>query len=237
MFPVAAVAAGRFDAEAAASVEVTWVSELVVRGLERGEQAVVTSLTGNTGAWRAALAATVDPGREGRSEWRAEAGWGRDLAGQLAVEASLAATMFSRPPAGSTRESIELGISASWQLPREVAVTLAGFHDFRLEANTVEAAVTWSVPLTRIGAYLDLRAVAGWSHAQDWRPRAPGPAIAGGYGYVGAAAEVPYRIGAYTSLVAGVAYSEVWNARDAGVLRGPNGRRNLVGRIGVSFDF
>ncbi len=115
--------------------------------------------------------------------------------------------------------------------------TAGYYRDFRLKAGTGEAELGFSLPLTKLGAFLDGRLFAGWSSAQNWRPDAAVPGVRGGYGYHGAEARLPYRVGGHTTLLAGVHFSETWNAREAGGVPGPKGRRNLGFTAGVSLDF
>lgn len=225
------------DEEPLALIDAGLVSEHVFRGLERAGAAGRVALDGRAGAWRAGFLGIIPLDDDEPAEWRVSGGWGRGLGDNFVVRAEFAWARFSPVPLQGVRDSFEAGLSARWTLPREFAVVVGAYHDFRLDADTSEAALEYSLPLTRLGAYVDLRLVLGWSEGRDWRPRAPGARVADAYGYFGAAAELPYRVGANTSVVLGARFSETWNARDAGVFGGPNGRRNLVGEIGLRFDF
>lgn len=228
---------GQPAAEPGIAVQVEFLSERIFRGLERGDETVSAGVSWRGESWRAAWRGHAPLRSEAPAEWNLEGGWLARPGGRVAVEALATWSHYPRARGGMAPDTFELGVRAWWTLPREVMVGLGGFHDLTLEATTGEASVLHSVALTRLGAYLDLRAFLGWSEARDWRPRAAGACRAGGYGYFGADATLPYRIGEFTSVVVGLGYSEAWNARDAGAYPDAGGRHNLTGRVGVTFDF
>lgn len=230
-------APGQSGVEPGLTLSGEFLSEYVHRGLERADETGHVRLEWRGESWRAAWDAHAPLRSAAAAEWRLEGGWGRSLATDFSIEASARWSHFTRTRGGMSEDALELGVGASWLLPREAKVGFAAFHDVTLEATTAEGSIGYSIPLTKLGAYLDLRGWIGWSDARDWRPDAPGPGLAGGYGYFGAEASLPYRIGELTSVVAGVTFSEAWNARDEGLEVARGGRRNLVWRIGVTFEF
>lgn len=228
---------GQFGAELGLAISGDFLSEHVQRGLERADETAHGRVAWRGESWRAAWDAYLPLRSAAPAEWRVEGGWGSDPAKKVSVEALARWSHFTRARSGMAEDTIEFGVEAKWLLPREVLVGAAAFHDVTLEATTAEGSVAYSLPLTKLGAYLDLRAWMGWSDARNWQPNAPGPRVAGGYGYLGAEATVPYRVGEVTSVVAGVSYSESWNAREEGSVQPRGGRRNLTWRIGVTFEF
>lgn len=229
--------AAPLDVEPVVTITTSLTSEHVFRGLERAGAAGQVALEGRAGAWHAGFLGTIPLDEIEPAEWRVSGGWGWGVGDNLVVGAEFAWTRSSHVPLQRVRDTLEAGITARWTLPRELVLALGAHHDFRLEADTAEAAFEYGLPLTRVGAYLDLRAFVGWSAGRNWQPSAFGSRVADGYGYFGAAAELPYRVGANTSVVIAGQYCETWNARTAGVPAGPKGRRNLGGEIGVRFDF
>lgn len=234
---VAGPAFGQSASEPGLAVSVDHLSERVFRGLERADDTAQVGVAWRGEAWRAAWKGYAPLRSDAPAEWRLEGGWGMKAGARASFETTLAWSHVTRPLGGMARDALEFGATVAWALPREAVVSVAAFHDFTHEATTGEAAVARGIPLTRLGAYLDLRAFVGWSDARDWLPRAAGGRVAGGYGYFGADAVLPYRIGEITSVTLGLSYSEAWNARDAGIFAGAGGRRNLAARIGVTFDF
>lgn len=228
---------GQFGAEPGLTMSGELLSEHVHRGLERSDETVHMGIAWRGESWRAAGDAYAPLRSADPAEWRMEGGWGSSPAAGLQLEALARWSHFTRARVGMAEDTLELGARATWMLPREAQVGVAAFHDVTLEATTAEGSIGYSIPLTKLGAYLDLRGWIGWSDARDWRPEAPGPAIAGGYGYFGVEATLPYRVGAVTSVIVGVSYSESWNARDEGPEPQRGGRRNLIWKIGVSFEF
>jgi len=229
--------AAAWTEEPVTGVEVSWVSEHVVRGLERAGPALQARVDWSGGPWRAAAATSRALTGEGLDEaglWFART---LEVSPRLQVEADLAWVRAGGQPVRAVRDSWEAGVQATWLLPHGAKATVEGRHDFVLRADTVEVALDLSWPLIRLGAYLDGRVWLGWSHAENWRPEAVGPPVAGGYGYWGGEVRLPYRVGAHTTLLAGLGISGAWNARNAGWRPGPGGRTNLAARIGVSLDF
>lgn len=214
-----------------------FVSERMHRGLEQADQSAHVGVAWRGEAWNASWNAFVPVRSDDPAEWQLAGGWGRSLGENLSFETSLRWSHFTRVQGGMAEDTLEAGVAAAWLLPREVKLGAAAFRDFTLKATTVEGSLAYSHALTKLGAYLDLRGFLGWSEGDDWRPRGAGPPVAGGYGYFGAEAALPYRIGELTSVVLGVAYTEAWNARDEGHLPARGGRRNLVWRFGVTFEF
>lgn len=143
---------------------------------------------------------------------------------------------YSQARPGSAGDSFELGVKAAWPLGGW-RPTIAYFRDLQLGSDTVEGALEWSLPLTRLGAYVDGRFFTGWSAATDWRRGASGAVVRGGYGYAGIGAEIPYRVGEHVSLVAGVDLALTSNASGAGPLAGTAGDCNLAFRLGGRWDF
>jgi hypothetical protein len=214
-----------------------FVSERVHRGLERADRTAHVGIAWHGEAWRASGHAFTPVRSDDPAEWQLTAGWGRRAGANLAFESTLRWTHFTRAQGGMAEDTWEAGIAATWALPRDFKLTAAAYRDFTVEGDTAEGSLAYSVPLTRLGAYLDLRAYVGWSDGRDWRPHGAGARVAGGYGYHGVDAELPYRVGELTSVVLGVAYSEVWNAREEGHFSNRGGTRNLVWRLGLRYDF
>jgi hypothetical protein len=219
------------------TAEIGYASRQVWRGVERAGDSVETALAVARGGFRGEvrLAEPFAGGEPGEVE--ARAGYGFQPGNPLTFEASVSQFFFSDVPPGATRRSTEAGLRAAWTLREGIAPSLAYYHDFRLRADTVEAALDHEVPLPRLGAFLELRFYAGASRAKDVRPDAPGPRRRDSYRYWGATARLPYRVGEHTTWVLGVQLagsenqSRFWSPVGQG--SGTRGGVNLA----VSFDF
>lgn len=238
VFLVATVAgrAAGWGEEPPATIDVSLLSEHVVRGVERAGAAARVEIAGGVGGWRARLAGIVPVARAESSEWLVAGAWGREVGERLGLSAGVTWTSFATGAREPAHDFLEFHADAAWNLPREFVATVSAAHDVELDATTLEAALAHSFALARWGAYLDGRAFAGWSDGRDWR-RHTGRRVRDAYGYWGIAAEIPYRVGGNASVVVGAEYSALWNHEAAGSLGGPKGRRNLTGRVGVRFDF
>jgi hypothetical protein len=101
----------------------------------------------------------------------------------------------------------------------------------------VQAALACSIALPRLGAFLEGNLYAGWADGGNWRPDAPGQARRDGYRFLGADAQVPYRISRHITLVGGLHYAE---NRGCSLANGPIVRqtgRNFWVSLGLSLDF
>ena len=156
---------------------------------------------------------------------------------QLTLEAMATAYYFPDAATGATRHSTELGLTASWQARGGFTPRISLYRDFRLRATTVQAALACSIALPKLGAYLEGNLYAGWTDGSNWRPDAPGPTRRDGYGYLGADAQVPYRISQHVTVVVGLHYAEAFGRSP---LNGPTALqtgRNLWATLGLSLDF
>lgn len=219
------------------TVDVGYVSRNVSRGVERAGSSVETTLGLKHDRFRGEVRLTRPFAGGEPDEVDARVGYAFQPTGRLTIEATARQFLFSDAPAGATKRSTEAGLVATWALREGFAPSLAYHHDFRLRADTVEAALSHETPLTRLGAFLELKLYAGWSRADDVRPDAAGPRIRDGYGYWGAEARLPYRVGEHTTLVAAVRLTGSENqARAWSPIGQGGGLRGGVG-LAVSFDF
>jgi len=140
-------------------------------------------------------------------ETRLTAGRAWALAPAWRFEATVTQFLFGDTRAGATEHSTEAAGEVVWTTPRGWTARAGYARDFRLRADTVHGAVGFDWPLPRLGAYLETMVYGGWADAADVRPDAPGPRRRDGYGYVGAAARVPYRVGAHATVVLGAEWA------------------------------
>lgn len=135
------------------------------------------------------------------------------------------------------RHATELGLAYSRTVTNGPTVTLDLRRDLRLRANLTELSLAHQVALTRLGAFLEWSAFAGWVDAEDIGPDGAGPRRADAHGYAGARARLPYRVGERLQIVAEAEISGTrgadpsWSARG-----GDSGLRTAVG-LALRLDF
>lgn len=232
-----AAAAERFEGEEQALADVRLVSRHVTRGLERAGASLQASAALLTGGFRGELWANQPFRRSDAREVQLTGTWAQAVGTAGGLELVGRWYVYGNPPPGRANQSAEAGAVAHWTM-REGLRASVGYHrDIQLQADTAEAEVDWSLPLTKWGTYLDFRFFAGWSDAKNWRAGGGSPAVRGGYGYGGVDARLPYRIGEHTTVVLGLHGSGTWNSRSAGVFSFSDRSINVAGSAGVSFDF
>ncbi len=144
---------------------------------------------------------------------------------------------FSGEVAPGRRHATEIGLAYSRTVTNGPTVTLDLRRDLRLRANLTELSLAHRVALTRLGAFLEWSAFAGWVDAEDIGPDGAGPRRADAHGYAGARARLPYRVGERLQIVAEAEISGTrgadpsWSARG-----GDSGLRTAVG-LALRLDF
>lgn len=225
------------DNEAKGAVNAGVTTLNVFRGIERAEAGAQFSARMESAGFSASLTSTQafrsgDPGETDLdAEYRAK------VSDQLSVTGSLAGTFFNRLPAGATRYSTEAGIKAAWTLADGPVASLAWYHDFRLEADTLETTVGQDFALTHLGAFLTLRAFLGVREGRDLLPDAPGPKIHDSYVYAGAEALLPYRVGEHTLVTAGLHLSDAFGQDRAWSAINASGAVRAWVTLTVNYEF
>ena len=156
---------------------------------------------------------------------------------RLTLEASGAHSWFKDVTDHGVKRSLEAGLTATFAAMKGFTPSLAYYHDFRLSADTAQAALARSIALTRLGAFLELNVFAGCATGGDWRPDASGPRRHDSYSYWGGEARVPYRVGPHSTVTAGLHYADSFGRSAASGPFGLAARRNLWVTLGVNLDF
>ncbi len=223
--------------ESSATVDVGYASRRIFRGIERTGDAAQASVALAQDGWRGNLWANHPFDRDEPDEVDFTAGYLAKVTDQVSIEVTATQFWFGNVQVNATKQSFEAGVEATWTGRGGITSGLAYHHDFRLAADTFQGSLGYSLPLTRLGAFLELNAFAGWVDGSDIRPDAPGPAVGDAYGFYGAEMHLPYRIGGHTTVVAGVHWagtvnqSRLWSPIGEG-----SGSRGWVS-LSVSFDF
>jgi len=214
-----------------------YASERVFRGVERSGAAAQGSVSISGDGFRGSVWTSQPFGRSEPGEIDLHAGYAARVTGQLTVEMMAIQYVFSSPAPGATRQSTEAGVQATWTSSGGVSATLAGYHDFRLRADTVQAGATYSLPLKSFGAFLDLDAFAGCARGSDLLPDSVGGPVSDAYSYFGMGATLPYRVGAHTTVVAGVHFTDTnGQSRRWSPIGAAGGARGWVS-LAVNVDF
>ncbi len=233
----AAHGAAQDSGEPKLTADFGYASRYVFRGVERAGSSAQASVEYAAHGFRGSVW-TNQPLRRGQSgEIDLTAAYGRQVSEKLNLELALTSYDFTSAPAGATEHSLEAGLTATFAPVNGVTPSVSVQHDFRLEADTAQASLAYSVALTQLGTFLELSAFAGWSDARNVRPDAVGPRVSDGYGYFGGEARIPYRLGAHTTVIAGLHATTTVGQGRAFASPGRFARSNLWLTLGVSVDF
>jgi hypothetical protein len=218
-------------------VDLAYASRYVFRGVERAGDSVQAAVEFNRDNFRGGFGINQPFDRGDAREVNLNAAYAWQPADALTLEASVAHTWFDEVPAGGVERSWEAGLTATLAPVGGFTPSFAYYHDFRFQADTVQTSLARSIALTKLGAFLEVNLFAGWVSGDDWRPDAPGPRRQDSYGYWGGELQLPYRVGAHSTVVAGLQYADSFG-RSA--TNGPFGR-GLGGKLwvtlGVNLDF
>jgi len=217
--------------------EAGYASRHVFRGALRSRDAAQASAKVERSGWSADLRVNQPLRDDDPREVRFGVGHKWRVANRWVIEAGGTGYWYEKTPAWSVAQSLEAGVSVAWESGGRFTPGVAWYHDFELRADTVQASLGYSVPLAKLGAYLEGKFFAGWAEARDLRPDAAGPRVRDGYGYYGVEARVPYRIGEHTTLVASLNFADSVNQNRAWSPLGARGSPRVWGGLAVSFDF
>jgi hypothetical protein len=217
--------------------EAGYTSRYVFRGVLRSRDAAQASARIGRSGWSADLRINQPLRDDDPREVRLGAGYKWHVAGQWVIEATGTSCRYEKTPTWRTGHSLEGGVSVAWESGGLFTPGVAWYHDFELRADTAQASLGYSVPLTKLGAYLEGKFFVGWAEARDLTPDAPGPRVRDGYGYYGVEARVPYRIGEHATLVASLSFADAVNQNRAWSPFAARGSLRAWGGLAVSFDF
>lgn len=186
--------------ELSATVDITYVSDYIFRGVQLADASIQPSVEVAyadfyAGAWHSdALSQSVG---FFDSETDLYAGYGYKLNDTFKFDVGVTRYTYNGGGTGDTTEAY-VGVSAGVLL----SPSLYYYHDFDLETNSLEASIGYSFPIEAINASLDLSAKLGnvSSPGEDYT-----------YGVAGVA--IPYKLSDKATLTVGVDY--VLNDSDA----------------------
>jgi hypothetical protein len=221
----------------AVRADLGYASHYVFRGIERAGDSAQVAVEGAHESWRGGLWTNL-PFESGETrELSMNVAYAWQPTRKLNLEASLSGSWFDEVPGGGVNNTCEAGLTATLAAVEGFIPSLAYYHDFRLQADTAQFALARSIALTHLGAFLELNGYVGWAAGDDWRPDAPGAPRHDGYGYWGVDAQLPYRIGAHTTVTAGLHYADNFERSPTKGPFGLTGRQIFSVTLGVNLDF
>lgn len=214
-----------------------YASRYVFRGVERTGPSAQAAVEFNRDSFRGGVETNL-PFASGESrEVNLHAAYTWQPADDLSLETSVAQRWFSAVPGGGVKRSLETGLTATLAPINGFTPGLAYYHDFNFRSDTAQVSLAHSIALVKWGAFIDLNFFAGWTTGKDWRPESPGPSRRDSYGYWGGEARLPYRIGAHSTVTAGLNYADASGRSRANGPFGLPARRSLWVTLGVNLDF
>ena len=229
-------AGAQADEPPAVEAKFGFASRRVFRGVERAGASAQAAVEFYREGFHGGLE-TNQPFGSGAREVNLHAAFAWEPTPDLKLEASLAHNWFTQVPGGGADRSLEAGLAATLAPISGFTPGLAYYHDFRFRADSVQVSLGRSIALTKWGTFLDLNFLAGWVTGDDWRPDATGPRLHDSYAYWGGEAQLPYRVGPHSTIVAGLHYADTFGRSPANGPFGRQTRRNLWVSLGVNLDF
>lgn len=201
------------------TTDFTYTTKYIFRGIKNAGSSFQPSVEVATGDFHAGLWTNRPVVRHENDEIDLYAGYKHRVNNALSLEALVNYYWYPEAGAsrGETRNSYEAGVGATYSTPAGLSPSVYYYHDFRIESDTLQGALGYSLPLERLGLSIDTSLFAGAVDARNAAPNAAGPAIRDSYSYYGIDLSVPYRIKGNATLTVGVHYAD---NRNLGVVPG-----------------
>jgi uncharacterized protein (TIGR02001 family) len=178
------------------TTDFSYTSDYVFRGLKSAGNSFQPSIEVASGEFNAGLWTNQPITKNENDEVDLYAGYRWNLNSRFVVEG--AATYYWYPEArsslGQTGDTYELSAGASYDMA-PLTPSLFYYHDFRLKADTLQAAVGHKMPLGGVSAAtFETSVFAGSVHMKDAAPDAAGAPINESYSYYGLDVSIPYKL-------------------------------------------
>jgi len=213
----------------------TYTSKYVFRGVEQARASFQPSLEFATGGWNAGVWTNQPIKRHENDEVDFYTGYSYNVNSALKLEG--VATYYDYPEAirslGQTRHSYEGGLGATYTVDG-FSPNVYYYHDFRLNSDTVQAAVGYSLPLGNNGFSVDTSLFAAAVNQRTVAPDAIGPGVHDSYNYWGADVTFPYKLSRNATITVGAHYA---NTDNLSPLNGSLGNQDFWYTAGVSIGF
>jgi uncharacterized protein (TIGR02001 family) len=214
----------------------TYTSKYVFRGVQQARESFQPSVEFASGGFNAGVWTNQPITRHENDEVDFYTGYDYNLNSALKLEG--VATYYYYPEAkrslGQTRHSYEGGVGATYTVDG-FSPNLYYYHDFRLNSDTVQAAVGYSLPLGSNGFSVDTSLFAAAVNQRSVAPDATAvPGVHDSYNYWGADVTFPYKMSRNATLTVGAHYANTDNLSPA---NGGLGNQNFWYTAGVSIGF
>jgi uncharacterized protein (TIGR02001 family) len=189
-----AVVAKAQDAKSSYSVttDFAYASDYVFRGVKIADDSFQPSVEISVRDFYVGLWTNQPIKRHEDNELDFYAGYKYKVTEKLSVEAVGTYYWYPEAGGGNTRHSNEVGIGGTYSL-RGISASVYYYRDLRLDADTIQGSLGYSLPLEAIGASLDLSIYGGNVDGSDLLPDA-GIKVQESYSYYGVDVSVPYKL-------------------------------------------
>lgn len=214
----------------------TYTSKYVFRGVEQARESFQPSVEFASGGFNAGVWTNQPIKSHQNDEVDFYTGYDYNVSSALKLEGM--ATFYDYPEAsrslGQTRHSYEGGVGATYTVDG-FSPNLYYYHDFRLNSDTVQAAVGYSLPLGNDGFSVDTSLFAAAVNQRSVAPDATNvPGVHDSYNYWGADVTFPYKLSRHATFTVGAHYANTDNLSPA---NGTLGSQNFWYTAGVSIGF
>ena len=204
----------------AVSLDATYVSTYVFRGLETAGASIQPSLEANYRDFYAGVWYSDDFAGQVASETDLYAGYNFALTETFSADVGLTRYLYERQIGDSTEAFV--GLKANVLL----SPSLYSYYDLDNESTTYIASIGHSVPVAKLGLQVDLSALVGLVQRTNG---------AADYNYWGVGAAIPYQLSENAKLTAAVNYTNVGDAEPTGGISSEQDQ--IVYSLGVSIGF
>lgn len=207
------------QSELSVTVDVSYVTDYVFRGVKLGSASIQPSVEASYGDLYAGAWHTDELSNSNGNETDLYIGYGFAVNDQISLDAGVTRYTYNGGSQGDSTE-VYIGVSADVLL----SPSLYYYHDFDYETNVIEASIGYSLPIDAIKASVDFAAKLG-------NVSAPGEDYT--YGVIGAS--LPYQLSETATLTVGVDY--IINDSESITGFPGSGDDTFVGKIGLSIGF
>lgn len=195
------------------TTDFTYTSEYVFRGVQITKDSFQPSVEVSVGDFYVNLWTNQPITRHENNGIDVSAGYRQKVGNALSLEAL--GTFYWYPEArfGATKQSFEGGIGATYAAAG-FSPSLYYYHNFDLQANTLEGSIGYSIAAPNIGTSLDMSVYAGTSKADDAASNS-GVIVKEAYNYYGVDLRAPYQLSQNAKLTLGAHW-----ATNEGYVRG-----------------
>ncbi len=185
------------------TTDFTYTSKYVFRGLKASDEAFQPSVEVSAGDAYVGVWTSQPVTKSQNNEVDFYTGYKIKASEELSFEAVGTYYLYPEAKAAQIRESYEAGLGATYTVGG-ISTSVYGYYDFRLEAETYQASVGYSLPLKDLGTSLDFTANYGVVKATNF----DAAGLDEYYTFFGADLSLPYHLSEKASLVAAVHYGD-----------------------------